>query len=326
MKSRKWIIFQRLTRVVFFSLETGSEKDVFPPRIIHRTEEIFAQDGQLESLLIACAAHAQPLPQYKWYWIPFGIDFDWETEIASLLLRQKQKPGVNSFAYSIPTGSERNENDELMLRQLTRRQQISLGRVRSYGSTLLLPGPIGQSNSGHYVAIVSNSVGYDRCISTVNVRSSLSVVIVENVEQWKSNSSLGDSSAASGSSSRRQPLIRAVRGDTVQLKCIVNGFPLADVHWLHNTLAVTSGQATKTSNEHYYHYNHNNDDNFETTKSIKSLLAFASVSGMNVAEISAIKQLDLSLTDQSQAGMYQCFARNRFETIQATVQIMVIGK
>lgn len=318
---------------------------------MHRTEEIFAQNGQLESILIPCAAHAQPLPHYQWYWIPFGVQFNWETEIASLLLKQQQKPKVrqgstssttvNTFAVPIPiqstgnNGDNQNE-DESLLRQLTRRHQMSLSRLRSFGSTLLIPGPISQTNAGHYVAIVTSSVGYDRCITTVNVRSPLSVRIIQ-----------GDSHNSSVVDTANKPVIRAIRGDRLQLRCVVSGFPLTDVYWLHNTqpvggsgavsgvvspsnAAVPVNQQLVSTNNFYYHYNHYEthigEPNSSPLKSLLNVYSGPSGSSPSLVDISAIKQLTLQLDEQTRSGMYQCFANNRFEVVQSAVQIQVIGK
>ena len=375
----------------------GGEKDIFPPRIVHRLDELDADDGQLEPLLIPCAAHSQPLSTYKWYWIPFGVHFDWETEIASLLLSQQQQQqqqkspstsssssSINSFAMPIPVQQSNDQSSSQSSNTIGgqnvdpnskeyRRHQLMLSRLRSMGSTLLITGPITHSNAGHYIAIVANTVGYDRCITTVNVRSPLTVRIdsvpIQGVSSKKSTMMptphLRQQQQQFYQESKQPRIIRGVRGETIRIRCTVHGFPLSDVYWLHNTqvILVNSGQSGRDGNEQQqeqklqpavnYHYHHGvvNLDSLSSSPSgyypgsgsgnLRSRIKMNTanylqvyVTDMNVdqansnnrRDISAIQHLDLALDDRSKSGMYQCFARNSFETTQATIQVQFVGK
>lgn len=326
---------------------------------MHRLDEIYANEGQLDPLLIPCAAHSQPFSTYRWYWIPFGVHFDWETEIASLLLsQQKSKPNtgsvsssitsvLSSFAMSIPStdtssmmiepGNQKLSSADQKQRE-QRRQQLILSRLRSMDSTLIIPGPIGQANAGHYVAIVANNVGYDRCITTVNVRSSLSVRI-EPIQVSSSKSQ--ESKHKPPNQKMKSKIIRVVRGETIRLRCIVQGFPLTDVYWLHNTNYIANSNAASDVHQKFptpainYHYNNygniRSDPNYFQTKSNSFIKSNSGVKHQQQMlqedkDISAIQHLDLVLNDRGRSGMYQCFASNPFETVQATIQIQVIGR
>ncbi|XP_075585762.1 uncharacterized protein LOC124494681 isoform X5 [Dermatophagoides farinae] len=377
---------------------SGGEKDIFPPRIVHRLDELDADDGQLEPLLIPCAAHSQPLSTYKWYWIPFGVHFDWETEIASLLLSQQQQQqqqqkspstsssssSINSFAMPIPVQQSNDQSSSQSSNTIGgqnvdpnskeyRRHQLMLSRLRSMGSTLLITGPITHSNAGHYIAIVANTVGYDRCITTVNVRSPLTVRIdsvpIQGVSSKKSTMMptphLRQQQQQFYQESKQPRIIRGVRGETIRIRCTVHGFPLSDVYWLHNTqvILVNSGQSGRDGNEQQqeqklqpavnYHYHHGvvNLDSLSSSPSgyypgsgsgnLRSRIKMNTANylqvyatDMNVdqansnnrRDISAIQHLDLALDDRSKSGMYQCFARNRFETTQATIQVQFVDQ
>lgn len=295
----------------------GNEKDLFVPRILHQTREVLAQNGQLDPIMIPCAAQAQPQATYKWYWIPFTViddlnyrtmstlhannDFNWETEIVNMILRQSSSSS-SSGATSGHTSSQPIPIS-LDISESSASNGISHGRIKNLGSTLYIPGPIEQKDSGHYVALVSNSIGQDKCVSTVYVRTPLTV----RLEMVLADDQLADTTRPS---TRSQ--FKVVRGHRVRFRCTVTGSPTTDVYWLHNTAPIDSahklvspvvrdsesgdrqGSATGTASRH--------------------------------SDISAIRHLELLLDDPKQSGMYQCLARNRFEVAQGTIELLVIGK
>ncbi|UXI18792.1 hypothetical protein NH340_JMT04735 [Sarcoptes scabiei] len=341
----------------------GGEKDIFPPRIIHRIDDIYADEGQMNPLLIPCAANSHPIAQYKWFWIPFDQSHQTRTQS----MKQSLKGEKNSKDYE----SEQR-----------RHQLLVSSRLRSLDSTLMIPGPISQSNAGHYVAIVVNNVGYDRCITTVNVRASLSIELdhipIIRIPSSASNNNENDPSYRDDTVRYQSIIINhhhhrrrnfAIRGQTIRLRCLIRGFPLDQISWLHNTELIINNpqqqskhrqesnryQTIKNENEnivpasnYYYHQNEKIDDHHNSRQHQRTNLydinelndvdvdvdnddnrfdvTDENLNAIRFKEISAIQHLDLFLDDQKKSGMYQCFARNRFETIQSTIQIVVIGK
>ena len=335
----------------------GSEKDVFPPRIVHRygsgsisgPAEIFADNGQLESILLPCAGQAQPLPTYRWFWIPLSNGpFDWEAELSSMALHQSSSGTSSSgalphsYAIALPVqtvtsssssssslssaSSSSSNGQSSNIDQMYRRHQMSLSRIRTFGggSTILIPGPISQIDSGHYVALVQNTIGYDRCITTLYVQTPLSIRM-----EWSSlvssfaTSQTESSPKLMSDSTNRARMIRAIRGERIQLRCIVNGFPVSDLYWLHNGMPLTTVTATTTSNgnEHGHHHHQMQQQQQQQQQSSSG----SSLPQHSDGQSSTIQTIELHLDEQHKSGMYQCFGRNRFQVVQTSVQIVVIG-
>lgn len=314
--------------------------------------EIFAENGQLESILIPCAAQAQPLPTYRWFWLPLNAatgsgNFDLDAELAALHQTSGKNSGASSTslphpqAISIPVQSSGGSGGLSIDQANYRRHQMSLSRLRTFGggSTLLIPGPISQLDSGHYVALVANSVGYERCSAALYVRSPLSVRL-----QWSSAFSSSSSpsststtsadrsaSASSSSANRSRSVIRALRGEHIQLRCIVNGFPVSELIWLHNAqplppvgsaggpvlvggsppaAALPAGESSGVGS---------------TSGSGGGLPRSQSDTQSALSFDSSISRLELHLDEQSKGGMYQCFARNRFQVVQTSVEVVILG-
>ena len=299
--------------------------------------ELFAENGQLESILIPCAAQAQPLPSYLWFWIPLGSSsvFDLEAELNALPLHQpssslpsSSSPLPHPFAVPIPMTQSSVSTISTSTNggsTTDRRQQISLSRIRTFGggSTLQIPGPISQIDSGHYVALVQNNIGYDRCTTTMYVHSTISIQM-----EWSSPSNSGSSppfftslkSTGSSTLSNRSHVVRVIRGETVHLRCIVNGFPVNELYWLHNAVPLAMVHHKSSSSP--------SNSGGLSSESIQH----QSSSGSNVPQSevfnsggSTSQTIQLYLDEQHKSGMYQCFARTRFQVVQTSVQIVIIG-
>lgn len=236
---------------------------------------------------------------------------------------------------SLPTSGSNSPLSE----QLHRRHQLSLSRVRTYGggSTLQIPGPISPIDSGHYVALVQNSVGYERCTTSLFVRSPLAIrlewasspLTSGSASPLPSSSSFSvatDSNSQSGSSSnrsnRQSPVIRALRGETITLRCLVNGFPVSELYWLHNAQSIAAASTTSLTSDAGALGGTSGTSSLPSSSSSQSDgQQQQSSRGGNTVSSSLLLQLN----EQSKGGMYQCFARNRFQIVQTSAEIVVIG-
>lgn len=307
------------------------------PRIVHRVTEIFASEHQSEPILIPCAGQAQPQAKYHWFWIPFSalpggeqLDVSWDNELADLVASIAGNSGggggggssmLTKLAVPIKPsgGGGGGGGDDLGL---------GTSRLRNLGSTLVIQGPISQSNSGYYIGIVSNTIGYDRCLTTVYVRSLLKLRL--EVVKETPNAELDYRTTASMSTTAtiaNRTIVRVVRGQSARLRCSVSGFPVSSVYWLHNTMPVLLNDKTNSAN---------------SVSSSSYLMMFGqqqqpppqqssspdrfSMGTLLPPPPTMVRELVLRMDEQKQSGMYQCFARNRFETSQASVELMVIGK
>lgn len=135
-------------------------------------------------------------------------------------------------------------------------------RILILDGTLILS-RISASDSGRYLAIVSNSIGEERCVSDLLVRSKLKVIIYPN------------------------HILQMTRGQSFNMTCRAEGYPISQLYWTHDLKRISSLSNTNDNSLHTSVYIH-----------IESF-------------------------EEKHIGMYQCFASNSFESVQATVQLSI---
>lgn len=298
------------------------------PRIVHRMAEIFASEHQNEPILIPCAGQAQPQAKYHWFWIPFTAlpggeqsDMSWDNELADLVSSIAGNSGGGSSSSSMLTKLA------IPIKPSGGGDDLGLGasRLKNLGSTLVIQGPIGQSDSGYYIGIVSNTIGYDRCLTTVYVRSLLKVkleVVKETLSDPEHDYRM-KTTTTTISFNNNQTTVRVVRGQSARLRCSVSGFPVSSIYWLHNTMPLLPNEKSSSpssSSSYLMLFNHQQQQPHSSPD------RFSMGTLMPSTPTTIVRESVLKMDEQKQSGIYQCFARNRFETSQASLELMVIGK
>ncbi|RWS11068.1 cell adhesion molecule-like protein, partial [Dinothrombium tinctorium] len=147
---------------------------------------------------------------------------------------------------------------------------INDNRIVSLDGTLIIMRP-SVADSSRYVCVASNSVGNARCELNLIIRQTLKAKI---------NSS--------------KPRITVISGETMQVNCSVEGYPLNVIRWRKDLKVI---------------------------KEIKSDLKIRQISEKTAFNSFAIR---LTSFERKDAGIYQCFAENDFESLQASVEIAFV--
>ncbi|RWS17057.1 cell adhesion molecule-like protein, partial [Dinothrombium tinctorium] len=149
---------------------------------------------------------------------------------------------------------------------------INDNRIVSLDGTLIIMRP-SVADSSRYVCVASNSVGNARCELNLIIRQTLKAKI---------NSS--------------KPRITVISGETMQVNCSVEGYPLNVIRWRKDLKVI---------------------------KEIKSDLKIRQISEKTAFNSFAIR---LTSFERKDAGIYQCFAENDFESLQASVEIAFVDE